>query len=159
MRSEPPSQFATSEVDLNHAERMVLSFVARAAEAQRELESNEEIADQLGFDGTGTIRGIMLRLERKGYVEIRSYQRGRQVYHKGLQLWTAAPPCTVPHWRTIYDRSVERVPSQPQASVQQFPTIMSVLDQLMKAHNLTFANAQIMLMSHGVSALAAQQGA
>lgn len=159
MRSEPSQQFATSEADLNHNERLVLAFVARAAEAGRELDSNEEIADQLGLDGTGTIRGIMLRLERKGYVETRSFQRGRQVYHKGLQLWTAAPPCTVPHWRTIYDRDVAKTPSQPKSTVEQFPNIMAVLDQLMKQHNLTFANAQVMLMSHGVSALAAQQGA
>lgn len=149
--------YATSEVNLSHVERQVLAFVARAAEAGRELESNEEIADQLDFNGTGTIRGILLRLEKKGYIETRSFQRGRQVYHKGLRLWTAAPPCKVPHWREVYDHSEGRTPTQPQATIHQFPNILTAVHQLMKQHNLTFASAQVALMSYGVSALAASE--
>lgn len=143
-----------SAIDLTHIERQVLAFVARAAEAGRELESNEEIAHQLDFSGTGTIRGIMIRLERKGHIKTQSYQRGRQVYHEGLKRWTGAPSCTAPHWRDIYDRDVDKTPTLPTAKLHQFPNVMSAVNKLMRDHNMTFANAQVALMSMGVSALA-----
>lgn len=150
---------ALDESDLSETESAVLHIVKQHAIAGSELASNEEIADQLNFNTGTTIRGVMLRLERKGYVQIRSYQRGRQVYVKSLKLWTAAPPCRVPHWREVYDRDVGRTPSQPEGMLRSFPNIFETVNKLMKEHNLTFAHAQVMLMAHGVSALAAQQGA
>lgn len=137
---------------LTEIERSVLEFVERAALQERELESNEAIADALGFSGTGTIRGIMLRLERKGYVRIESYQRGRKVYATRVERWTRPPMCVVPHWRTVFDQSRE-TPSLPLARLLSFPTVVAEINRLQRERNLSFADAQIVLMSYGVSML------
>jgi hypothetical protein len=145
---------------LTAIEHKVLDFVERAALQERELDDNDEIADALDFTGTGTVRGIMLRLERKGYVKIESFQRGRRVYAVRIDKWTKPPMCLVPHWRTILDRSKE-TPSLSVGKLMEFPTVMAEVNRLQREHNVDFANAQIILMSYGVSMLGfvrAQEG-
>ena len=137
---------------LTETEHKVLAFVERAALQHRPLDENDVIADHLGFSGTGTIRGIMLRLERKGYVKIKSYQRGRSVYAVRVGKWTKPPLCVVPHWRTILDRSKD-TPSLPVSRMMEFPTIIAEVNRLQRERNVDFAGAQILLMSYGVSML------
>lgn len=144
--------------DLPYNERAVLAFIERAALQERELEPNDEIAHRLDCTGSGTVRGIMVRLERKGYIATESFQRGRRVLAKRLGKWTASPKCTVPHWREIYDRSKDATPVLPIGTLKQFPNIMAEVNRLMREHSLSMVNAQIMLMSHGVSRLAEQRG-
>jgi len=52
-----------------------------------------------------TAAGVLNRLESKGYIERRAFQRGVQVCIVATGQCTAPPPCTVPHWRTITDRA------------------------------------------------------
>jgi hypothetical protein len=52
----------------------------------------------------GTGPGILNRLESKGYIERKVFQRGVQVCIVATGQCTAPPPCTVPHWRTITER-------------------------------------------------------
>ena len=147
---------ATCE-NLTISERTVLEYVERAAEQNRELEPNDEIGDALGFSGTGTVRGIILRLERKGYVKVRSYQRGRAVFAVRINKWTRPPLCLVPHWRTIAQKSYKETPTQPPQRLMQVPTVMEAVDSLMKERAMTMQEAQVTLMAYGVSMLAAER--
>jgi hypothetical protein len=138
---------------LTAIEHRVLEYIERAALQERELEPKDDIAHQLGFSGTGTIRGIELRLERKGYIKIKCFQRGRQMYAVRLGKWTKPPMCVVPHWRTILDKSAA-TPSLPLTRLLEFPTITAELNRLQRERNISFADAQVVLMAHGVQMLA-----
>jgi SOS-response transcriptional repressor LexA len=138
---------------LTEIERKVLDFIERAALQERQIEPKDEIAHQLGFSGTGTIRGIELRLERKGYIKIKCYQRGRQIYAVRLDKWTKPPMCIVPHWTTILDKSARETPTLSITKMMEFPTIVAEVNRLQRERNLTFQDAQIVLMSYGVSML------
>jgi hypothetical protein len=143
-----PDQPALTEI-----ERKVLEFVERAALQDRELEGNDDIAHHLGFTGTGTVRGIMLRLERKGYIRTVSYQRGRKIEALRIGKSTKPPMCVVPHWRTILEKS-EATPSLPVVRILAFPTIMNEIQKLQRERNISFPDAQLVLMAHGVQMLA-----
>lgn len=54
---------------------------------------------------TGTVPGVLNRLERKGYIIRQYYQRGLQVTITETGQTTAPPPCTAPHWRNRVDRT------------------------------------------------------
>lgn len=143
--------------DLTHSERTVLTIIEAAAEAGRELDANDDIAEHLGFSGSGTVRGIMLRLERKGYIVTESYQRGRRVFSKRMGKWTQAPLCTVPHWRTVLRKSKSDTPTLPFHKLAEIPTILQEARRMMLEHSMTLADAQLALMSRGVSMLAAER--
>jgi hypothetical protein len=138
---------------LTGIERKVLDFIERAALQERQIEPKDEIAHQLGFSGTGTIRGIELRLERKGYIKIKCFQRGRQIYAVRLGKWTKPPMCIVPHWTTILDKSAKETPTLSIAKLLEFPTIVAEINRLQRERNLAFQDAQVVLMSYGVSML------
>lgn len=147
------AQVASTDLpSLTEIEHAVLQFIERAALQDRELEANDDIGHALGFSGTGTVRGIMLRLERKGYITTQSYQRGRKVYAARIDKWTKPPLCVVPHWRTILDKSRE-TPSLPVAKLMEFPTIVAEINRLQRERNLPFQEAQVVLMAYGVSML------
>lgn len=149
---EPVFQGEPTEVEL-----AVLEFVERAALQERRLEGVEEIAHALGFKGSGTIRGIMLRLERKGYVKIESYQRGQRVYAVRLDKWTLPPMCLVPHYSTIYEKSKRDTPTQPVSNLLQFPSVLAEVNRLQRERGVTFSDAQVMLMSLGVQMMAIER--
>jgi hypothetical protein len=134
---------------LTEIERKVLEYIERAALQERQVEAKDEIAFQLGFKGTGTVRGIELRLERKGYIKIKCFQRGRQMYAVRLGKWTKPPMCMVPHWTTIRDHSRD-TPSLPVGTLMQVPTVMAELNAIQREFNVDFAGAQLILNSHGV---------
>jgi hypothetical protein len=48
-----------------------------------------------------TTVSVMQRLERKGLIRIKRYQRSRQVYVVELDQWTKEPANKVPHWRDV----------------------------------------------------------
>jgi hypothetical protein len=143
--------------DLTHSERTVLQFVEAAAEAGRELESNEDIAEHLNFSGTGTVRGIMLRLERKGYIVTESFQRGRRVFSKRIGKWTRSPLCTIPHWRTVLQKSKGETPALPFHKLAEVQNIMHEVRTIMVERGLDMMDAQLVLMSYGVSMMAAER--
>lgn len=94
------------EFRLSPLENAVFSLCNAAAEDGRQLESNDDIMEALegcGFTlcayGGGTIPGIMKRLEAKGAIKRRQFQRGRQVCIVATGKWTAEPNDTSPHWR------------------------------------------------------------
>lgn len=143
---------------LTAVEKNVLEYVERAALQGRELEANDEIGAHLGFNPScGGVRAVMRRLERKGVIKIRSFQRGRSVFAVRVGKWTKPPLCTVPHWRSIERISASSTPTQPVFAIIETPTVMDEINRLMRERNLTFAAAQIVLMSYGVSMLAAEQ--
>lgn len=143
---------------LSDNERKVMDFITRAAAEGRELESNEEITHQLGYNGGGFVPNVMRRLEHKGLISVKSFQRGRRVRINATGEWTGKPPCQVPHWREVHAKSqYSGTPTLPQPTVRQVPTVMMEVERLMRELSLTFPNAQIMLMSYGVSAIAAER--
>jgi hypothetical protein len=75
---------------------------ARNGEAVTHL----SVMDAIGSQNTtgGTSAGVLQRLEAKGYIERRTYQRGVQVCIVATGECTAQPPCLTPHWRMITDR-------------------------------------------------------
>lgn len=92
---------------LSTIEQRVYEFCKAAASEGRELDNIGEMSDAIGLASTSTIPGAMKRLEEKGYITRKIYQRGRQVCITATGQCTPPPANTAPHWR---DR-VEQVPS------------------------------------------------
>lgn len=84
---------------LSPIEREVLRLCERAAAEGRLLESIEEMRHGLGALSYSTVPGIMKRLEAKGYISRKVFQRGRQVCITATGQCTAPPSNTAPHWR------------------------------------------------------------
>jgi len=150
-RHDPPET-------LTAVEKNVLEFIERAALQGRELEPNDTIGLHLGFNPQcGGVRAVMRRIERKGFIKIRSFQRGRSVFAVRIGKWTKPPLCTVPHWRTIEEKSRDETPTQPVYALIEAPTVMDEVQRLMRERSLSMPQAQIVLMSYGVMMLAAEQ--
>jgi hypothetical protein len=87
--------------DPREAERIIYAEVVRCACEQREMATCDDLSDLLGGSAVSTTVGILQRLERKGVIRIKRFQRSRQVYVVELDKWTREPSNTVPHWRDI----------------------------------------------------------
>jgi hypothetical protein len=98
-------RFELSLPPLTFIEQRVLDICIADAKAGRQLRPNDEIAAEIGATGAGTVPGILLRIEQKGYISREIYQRGRRVCIEATGHCTLPPACTVPHWRTITDRA------------------------------------------------------
>jgi hypothetical protein len=87
--------------DPREAERVIYAEVVRCAEEQCEMSKADDLVEMLGASSVSTTVGILQRLERKGLIRIRRFQRSRQVYVVELDKWTREPSNTVPHWRDV----------------------------------------------------------
>jgi hypothetical protein len=140
--------------DLSANERNVLLYCERAAREDRLLEGVEDMAFELKLEGTGAIRNIMVRLEAKGFIKNRCFQRGRQVYVASLDKWTKEPANTTPHWKHVYEQSKNNTPTLPRKRIEEASTVMAAVTRLMREKNISMPEAQIMLMSFGVAQVA-----
>lgn len=81
------------------SERMLLALCRDAAERQDFAPTTDDLAHALGVSQGGAIPEMLRRLHDMGEIEVRSFQRGRQIcFPDGL--CTARPLNTAPHWRT-----------------------------------------------------------
>jgi hypothetical protein len=112
--------FELSIAPLTTVERFALEHCERMA-GQGLAVTQASISDAIGSANVAgsTATGVLRRLEAKGYIERRSYQRGVQVCIVETGQCTASPPCTVPHWRTISDRAP--VPAIQQVRSRDMP--------------------------------------
>lgn len=159
---KPADLFGIEQHDLSHLtpnERSVYDFIEAAAAEDRELEPNDEIAHQCGWSGTGTVSDILRRLERKGVIKVESFQRGRKVWVARMEKWTAAPPCTAPHWRDVYRESRGKTPTVPPARIATVANVAMTVNQIMRERNLPMVEAQVLLMSYGVGAYLSEREA
>lgn len=90
---------------LTPIEQRVLDICESAARDGRELDSIEDMRMTLGALSYSTVPGIMKRLEAKGLITRRIYQKGRVVCIAATGKCTAEPRNTAPHWRFRTDRT------------------------------------------------------
>jgi hypothetical protein len=97
---------------LTPVERTALEFCkarALAGKPVTQLDITIAIGSQ-NFTG-GTAAGVLKRLEQKGQIVRKFYQRGLQVCFPDSGICTTEPACRAPHWRSR-DESVQTVPVQ-----------------------------------------------
>ena len=92
-----PSTLAPWEKDM-----AVFRAICRAAEHGLRCPTADQLASVIGTDDGGAISTTVLvvnRLARRGMIEVRRFQRGREitVVHSGKQ--TAPARSRTPHWR------------------------------------------------------------
>jgi DNA-binding MarR family transcriptional regulator len=117
MATVPSSVFDVRRaIGLSPIERRVLELCEAAAERDQPAPSIEDLTVAIGATGVSTVPGIMKRLEAKGFISRRIYQRGRVVCITATGQSTAEPSNTSPHWRFRID--------QPQT-----PTIQAVREK------------------------------
>jgi SOS-response transcriptional repressor LexA len=136
--------------ELTPVERQIYEMCVKAAEENRELDSTEIMATQIGANSYSTVPGILKRLERKGWISRSVFQKGRQVCVTATGRCTVPPRDQTPHWRLLYDRSRDSTPTLPGHTVARMvPTLMTYLDRMMREENLTLQSAQLTLMARG----------
>ena len=92
--------FVSSSVpDPREAERIVLAEITRCVELRIEMTGNEDLAQLLGDAALSTPPAILNRLERRGVIRVKRYQRSRQIIDLATGMATAEPSNTAPHWR------------------------------------------------------------
>lgn len=136
--------------DLTFNEKAALAYAEMAAADDREFDKRDDISFEMGLTtGGGSLRSIMLSLEAKGYIKQEVYQKGRRVWVRSIDKWTKAPHCTVPHWRTIHDKS-PGTPTLPIQTLRQVPTTMDYINKMMR-EGMTMVGAQHELLSRGIA--------
>ena len=98
-RSLKSRRFTVFQAPLTTIEARVYEICRRCAAESRELDSQESIIAEIGFESPSSAADVMRRLETKGYIERRLFQRGRMVKINETGEWTAEPRDTTPHWR------------------------------------------------------------
>jgi DNA-binding MarR family transcriptional regulator len=98
--------FTLSTPPLTTIEKFALEHCENQARAGQPV-TQASITDAIGSSNVAgsTAAGVLNRLDAKGYIERRAFQRGVQVCIVATGQCTAPPPCTVPHWRTISDNA------------------------------------------------------
>lgn len=78
---------------------LVMEVIRKAAGEGIQMPSNDDIAAELGLQGSSTVPGIVNRLEARGLIKVDRYQRSRRVTIVATGESTAMPKNTSPHWR------------------------------------------------------------
>ncbi len=79
-------------------ELRLIELCRDAADRQDFAPTTDDLAHALGCSNGGTISEMFSRLHEMGEIELRSFQRGRQIcFPDGI--CTARPLNTAPHWR------------------------------------------------------------
>lgn len=86
--------------NLSPDEQTVLAALTEAAKDGRRCPTTDELLELMPHraSASGVIE-LLDRLEAKGHIGIRRFQRSRQVYIHSIGKWTAAPGDMTPHWR------------------------------------------------------------
>lgn len=109
-------------IGLTAIESIALECLKQIAREGRQATQPELCAATGAMYQSGTVPAILKRLEQKGYITRKVYQRGFAVSISGTNLSTAEPPNTAPHWRDRTDQvqspAIHMVRQKmPQASV------------------------------------------
>lgn len=65
--------------ELNEFEKITLELIERAAERGETCPTNLDIEMELGCNSTSVAPMVVSRLEDKGYIEVKRFQRAREV--------------------------------------------------------------------------------
>jgi hypothetical protein len=87
--------------DPREAERIIYAEVVRCAVEEITMTGQDDLSSLLGGSSVSTTVSIMHRLERKGLIRVKRYQRSRHVYVVEMDRWTAEPVNKSPHWRDV----------------------------------------------------------
>lgn len=77
---------------LTNYEKITLAMIERAAQEGRPCPSNMDIEIELGCNSTSVAPCVVARLEEKGYISVKRYQRAREVTILATGLKTARHP-------------------------------------------------------------------
>lgn len=80
-------------------EMMIYRAIVRAVQEDRECPTCDDLCDLIGSASVTSSVQIIQRLERKGMIKVRRYQRSRQVYVHALDAWTKEPANKSEPWR------------------------------------------------------------
>lgn len=96
---------------LREAESVIYAEVVRCAEQNIEMTKADDLSELSG-KAIATTVWILNRLQCKGLIRIKRYQRSREIYVVAIDKSTKAPANQVPHWR-----DVERSKNIPTVSI------------------------------------------
>ncbi|ALH82919.1 hypothetical protein [Sphingopyxis macrogoltabida] len=85
--------------DLPIKDRKIYGAIVSAAEAGRPAPTCDDLVEVSGYSAVSSTVGAVQRLEQRGLIEVRRYQRSRQIMIVESGLWTARPLNEAPHWR------------------------------------------------------------
>lgn len=125
-------------IDLSKTERVAYEAIKRAADRCEPCPTCDDLRAILNFDSvSGTVR-VVQRLEAKGLIEVRRFQRSRQVRIVETDKWTARPLNCAPHWR---DRPRE-MPTPAQHTIRQRePSIAKQIETWAAKRRISFSDA------------------
>ena len=93
------------EATLSAVETIALRYCVEAIAAGRRI-TQDGLCAAVGGSGGGTAPTILKRLEEKGYITRKIFQRGVQVCIKTTGQCSLPPPDTSPHWRLRTERTL-----------------------------------------------------
>lgn len=136
MYEGPADLYASVRPSLTAIESVALRKLEQIAREGRQATQNE-VAEALGASPlTGTVPGVFNRLQAKGYITRRYYQRGLEITIVESGLTTAPPADRSPHWRN----RTEPVPAPAIQSVKQRDMTLSFrMEQEARALGKPFA--------------------
>lgn len=85
--------------DLPIKDRKIYGAIVSAAEAGLPAPMADDLVEVSGYSAVSSTVDAVRRLEQRGLIEVRRYQRSRQIMIVESGLWTARPLNTAPHWR------------------------------------------------------------
>jgi hypothetical protein len=138
---------------LTGVEMVALDFLTDAANAGRQV-TQQQLAIAVGSQSpnSGTAPGILKRLENKGRIRRKYFQRGVQVCIVATGQCTAEPACKAPHWREIANKSETITPVMAIHQVEaEVPNIAAYIHMMMREENMSYQSASIALLSRGIA--------
>jgi len=94
-KSEAMSQIR----DLPDRDRIIYGALARAAKHGLPCPTADDLVEMSGLSSVSGTVDAMHRLENRGLIEVRRFQRSRQVRIVETNEWTSLPLNCAPHWR------------------------------------------------------------
>ncbi len=85
--------------DLPLKDRLIYGELHRAAVAGKPCPTADDLVDVSGYSAVSSTVEAIQRLEKRGLIEVRRYQRSRQIMIVETGQWTARPLNQAPHWR------------------------------------------------------------
>lgn len=85
--------------DLPLKDRLIYGELNRAAVAGQPCPTADDLVEVSGYSSVSSTVEAIQRLERRGVIEVRRFQRSRQIMIVETGQWTARPLNQAPHWR------------------------------------------------------------
>lgn len=133
---------ATTMHKLSQSEQIVYDALCRAADEMDFCPKNEDLAELAGFNSLGGMADLVSRLEEKGFIEVRRFQRSRQVRIVATDKWTVRPINMAPHWR-----------NRPPETLRPAPDVVTQRKPNMAAEIMSWANKRGVSLSDALADL------